>query len=144
MHNMVSKMSSLLGEVTRTASFQYIKHDPLHEHEKPYRLNKFTPPEGLATTNIEFETHCDASLSDLRGQEDYLDLERDAFKFINYPSTVKPENVGESLLSYCEESIQLIKDQLNPDRVICYEALVSLTEFLLHKFLAAIVLLIPL
>ncbi|RDW63724.1 hypothetical protein BP6252_11269 [Coleophoma cylindrospora] len=120
---MISKMLSLPEDVSRTASFQYIKHNPLHELEKPYRLNKFTPPDGLAMTNIEFETHSDVGLTDLRGYEDSLDLERDAFKFINYPSAVEPENIGESLQTYCEESIQLIKDQLNPDRVICYEVL---------------------
>ena len=121
-------MAAILPQdATKTASFMYIKDDPSHAKIKPYRLNKFQPPDGFPMTNIEFEEHHDANLVDLRGREDILDLSRDAFKFVNSPTHVKLDGSTEALNAYCKESIKLMQRELNyPEALICYEVLVSL------------------
>lgn len=119
-------MAQLPLEPSRVVSFRYLLYDERFEHERPYRINKFTPPDGIPVTNMEFQPRTGARLVDLRGHMDRLELERDSFKFLRYPSQVDlTSGDTRSLEEYCLESGALLKQELDPERVICYEVLVG-------------------
>jgi hypothetical protein len=117
-------MADLPTAPVRVVSFKYLVYSERFKNEKPYRINKFTPPDDIPVTNMEFEERTGARVIDLRGHLDRLDLERDSFKFVDYPSRVDLKDTAESLEAYCRETSVLIKRELNPERVICYEVLV--------------------
>jgi hypothetical protein len=105
---------------------KFVRDDPVYARVKPYRIHKFSPPNDFPTSNLSFDEHQIDRLVDVRNEIDSPKLDSDSFQFVKHPSNVVHDESAESIKAYCEEALALLKSLTKTDRVICYEALVSI------------------
>lgn len=111
--------------------FQYIADLERFKFEKPYRINdiELSADDDLQITNIDFEIHT-ATLEDLRGMSSRPNLEECGFQYIEFPTQTVPGFDDESIMTYANESIELLHQHVRADKVICYDLRVCI---LLHR-----------
>lgn len=122
-------MRTLATEMTAMsytqASMNFIADLPLYKTEKPYNCQAKQLPGG-EVSNLVFETRTGVPVQDVRGSEHDFTLQEHGFTFIDHDSTVKGD-VGstEFLYAYLEETVDLIRNLYNTDKVTCYDLRVS-------------------
>jgi hypothetical protein len=105
---------------------------PVFENEVPYELFGYPLPTSDRITNIDFETIEGINITDVRELEIEPSLETTGFKYIKHKSrcTLEPkyfESAGTSIggnpvvLDYLDETIDLVKSELNTEKVICFD-----------------------
>lgn len=110
----------------RLASMNFIADIPLYHSEKPFNCQAKDLPGG-EITNLVFETNSGIPVQDVRGRQNEFTLKEHGFMFVNHESQVKSE-VGsmDFIHQYLEETIGLLKQQFQADKVICYDLRVRL------------------
>jgi hypothetical protein len=110
-----------------TAEFRYIQDSPKFETEKPYHFSgPLSPDEEYRRTNLELEWRYGIPVRNVRGHTETLDLDNHGFKIVQSMSNLL-ENLQEKdiLAKYMEETVGLVKCELNADRAICFDYRVS-------------------
>ncbi|RDW67050.1 hypothetical protein BP5796_09799 [Coleophoma crateriformis] len=104
-----------------TSSLSFLKDDPLYDEEKPYYCaGSLKPEEEVYRTNLNY---CSTTVSfhDLRGFQSQLDIERNGFAFIDFPSKIIFDgNDNESVRDYMIETMTLLKNKLAAEQCYCY------------------------
>ncbi|KAF2736408.1 putative CmcJ-like methyltransferase [Polyplosphaeria fusca] len=72
------------------ASLTFLKPDPLHDHEKPYRL-RYDPGPGIPRTNCTTLSQENIVIKDIRGQEDAYSLDQNGFEVVELESELSPK-----------------------------------------------------
>lgn len=105
-------------------SFQYIKYSPNFDHEKPYHFNgDLDPDQEHLRTNITYERRHGIALHDLRGLPKSATLETHGFQFMNHQSQFTDGfDDDEVVQSYVLETLDLLKEFLGCDTVLCYDS----------------------
>lgn len=113
---------------TFRTSLTYLNDEPKYGTEKPYRLLhpvEATPE--VPESNMEFTTHGDILIKDLRGINNDLSLEKNAFKLYNWPSAINPSATYEEIEAYCRAMANLLKYELNAQKTWVFDFRVSYT-----------------
>jgi hypothetical protein len=105
----------------------------LYRTEKPYRIYGIPLPEGAPVSNMEFELHADLQIENVRGarEKDSAAMATHSFCWIDRPSMVKgSESHGteEGMKRYIDETLELVQELFEPERVVCYDYRVSLNS----------------
>jgi len=116
-------LSSFQSLPEAMASFRYIADSARFKNENPYFYQGPLPPESESLrTNVEFETHYNIPVRDLRSKTKLLGIEEHGFQILHQPSKFAHNlQDSEHLKSYLLETNQLLKKELKADFVVCYD-----------------------
>ena len=105
-------------------SFQYIKYSPNFDQEKPYHFGgPLAPDQEHLRTNITYEKREGIPLRDLRGLPNSATLEAHGFQFLNHQTQFTAGfNEDDVVQSYVLETLDLLKEFLGCDTVLCYDS----------------------
>lgn len=96
-----------------TSELVFLKRDPKHETEKPYKL-QYDPGEDLPRKNCVDELRDGLVISDFRGQEKDFTLERQGFCVVKLESQLAPEEFDDDKkirqVYYAELKMMLKRD----------------------------------
>lgn len=118
-------------------SLTFLEDLPLYEEEKPFRLVGFPNMPSEWQTNCKYVDRENVMVSDVRGCEENFHLDDFGFKFIKHRSKcsldlrefdVSGKN-EQNLAAFLEESLQLAKQELETDRVACFDWRVRLLGY---------------
>ncbi|KAJ5113780.1 hypothetical protein N7456_002314 [Penicillium angulare] len=109
-------------------SMTFLSDLPIYEVEKPYDLYTPVPP-GQRSSNCEYTEHNNILLHDVEELQNHSDLEVTGFKFLHAPSnaTLESQDLEDAakaptaIQPYLSETVDLVKDELNADKVICFD-----------------------
>ena len=125
-------MSTLFSELARggtvtNCSFDFLKRSKLYDTEKPYYFSGALEPEQeKQRSNLEYTTHNDIELIDLRGRERQLRLETHGFELLRHnPEANLHEPTDDDLEGYLEEIAAVVKERLSAELVLAYNFRVS-------------------
>ena len=105
---------------SRHASLSFIKDLPLYQTEKPYNI-ELIDVEGQPS-NLEFDTHDDVVMHDVRGNENLFNLRTHGFSFLKRPSQISAKpGTPEFIEQYLMEGVQIIQQELGTEKVIGYD-----------------------
>lgn len=105
--------------------FAYLRPDPKYTYEKPFIFESTTSYDVPTKTNTEKDDYV-VHLEDIRGQEfDYTYAEHGFRYFEHYSSIDQTNTDNHDALAYANETIELLKNEFNAERVICYDVRVS-------------------
>lgn len=108
------------------AYVDYTKDLELFKTEKPYELYQVENLARKDTTNVEYELHdISGQLEDVRGRESDLQLEKDSFCYMKFPSSIPISAEEHMIYPYAEEVNELLKGILKTPHVVCYDVRVS-------------------
>jgi hypothetical protein len=114
------------------ATLTYLSDLPVYENEKLFEIWADNAPTELPRTNTEFTEHGDVLIEDLRYRPIQPDLDSTGFTFLKHESACLPRaedmlaaEPTEMLYQYLEEVIELIKELLQADKVLCFDWRVS-------------------
>lgn len=82
---------SSVGKEVQSAQVLYLKPDPLHFHEKPYKL-RYDPGEEIPRSNCVNETQT-ITVKNLRGVEQHATLENDGFMWLPFHTSLTTEEL---------------------------------------------------
>jgi len=107
------------------ANLEFLANLPLYETEKPY-LALVPPrpdfdPDTERMDNLEWETHTDITITDIRGQIDILTIDKCGFQVMQHSTGVKEFDGVKDLRAYREETEALLRDTLQASYVLCYD-----------------------
>jgi hypothetical protein len=107
------------------ANLEFLANLPLYETEKPY-LALVPPrpdfdPDTERMDNLEWETHTDITITDIRGQIDILTIDKCGFQVMQHSTGVKEFDGMKDLRAYREETEALLRDTLQASYVLCYD-----------------------
>jgi len=107
------------------ASLEFLADIPRYEIEKPY-LALVPPrpgfdPDTERMDNLEWETHEDIAIKDIRGQFDTLTIDQCGFQVMQHCTKVAEFERVEELRAYREETEALLRDTLQASYVLCYD-----------------------
>ena len=108
------------------ASIEFLADIPLYEYEKPY-LALLPPQEGFDPNeermdNLEWETHDQLCIADIRGREDDFKLEECGFQVAHHASQVPHFADVRDIIAYRKETEALLGSMLGACHVVCYES----------------------
>lgn len=103
------------------ASMRFIADLPKYETEKPYNCRGKDVANG-EISNLVFDTRSDIPVHDVRGHEHEFSLQKQGFMFVNHESKVR-KDIGsvDFVYEYLGETINLVKQKLNAEKVVCYD-----------------------
>lgn len=113
-------------EAPFAAYVDYTKDLELFKTEKPYELYQVDRLARQDATNVVYELHdISGQLEDVRGRESYLQLEKDSFCYMKFPSSIPISAEEDMIYPYAEEVNELLKGILKTPHVVCYDVRVS-------------------
>lgn len=108
---------------TQKVTFKFLARDDRYRYEKPYRIMYPGPlPNDAPRSNLAWEVRDDILVRDVRGHEAEFKIDEVGFCWIHSPT--KAENADDhdqTMKVHIEETIQLVREVFNPDRVVCYD-----------------------
>jgi len=114
-----------MGSVT--AELTFIANDAHYEQEKPYDII-FADPSDPQKSNCRFESVSDIRITDCRPHIHTFSLQKNGFQFMRRRSELPVEvlslNNDESrklVEIYLKETISIVKEELHPEFVICFD-----------------------
>lgn len=120
---MVSHLSSL-GRTCSVSqcSFDYLSKSDVYEKEKPYYFSgRVDSSQKSSRTNLQYVTHENISIRDVRGLVDQLTLERDGFVLLRHEPSIKLDHTTDGQIhAYLDEVTVFIKEKLSAEAVFCY------------------------
>ncbi|KAI9817881.1 MAG: hypothetical protein M1827_001000 [Pycnora praestabilis] len=98
------------------ASLDFLADIPLYDYEKPY-LALLPPQEGFdpdseRTDNLEWETHSDITITDIRGNFNLYTIEECGFQVVHHASRDLDLQSTDSLNAYKKETEVLLNKEL--------------------------------
>jgi hypothetical protein len=124
MDNPLASLEDILPDPPATlARFRFIKDSPLYQSEKPYHFSgPLDSTEESLRTNLTFEWHCNIPVKDIRKHATKVKLDVHGFQVLEHTSKFL-DCVQETIAleAYMNESIDLLKAELNADVVICFD-----------------------
>jgi hypothetical protein len=106
--------------------FAYLRSDPKYIYEKPFIFESTISYDIPARTNIEKDEH-DVYLKDVRGQESKFTCLEHGFRYLVHHSKIDQSNIdNHDALGYARETMELLKNEFEAERVICYDVRVSI------------------
>ena len=107
------------------ASIDFLANLDLYNHEKPYAA--LASPGTVVVGedqlhNLQWETHRDVHVTDIRGNEKLYNLEECGFQVVRSPGHQSVYTNLEELEKYKRGTEQLLSTLLKPTQVHCYEA----------------------
>jgi hypothetical protein len=114
------------------ASLEFLADIPLYDEEKPF-LALMPPrdgfdPDATRTDNLEWETHHDILITDIRDRGQEFTVERCGFLVTNHTSQYLALDNVDSLRAYRKETEALLRKTLGATHVVCYEHRVCITN----------------
>ncbi|KAK3984001.1 hypothetical protein QBC44DRAFT_386112 [Cladorrhinum sp. PSN332] len=115
-------------------SLKFVVDDPVFEEEQPYELFNAVLKPGIIEppkrTNCSYYVQDGVAVNDVRDIESGADLDEQGFTFVkhqtscllsaeNFEAVTGPHNLV--VLSYLHEMINLVKQQLSLEKVICID-----------------------
>lgn len=108
---------------------KFLKELPKYEQEQPYELYGFPVREAGRITNCEFEYVHDLKVASARLNMYDFKLEDCGFQYVKHESKISltaenfemAGNQSKVVLSYLEETIDLVKQQTSASQVICFD-----------------------
>ena len=110
------------GRPTTVCSFDYLSDANIYKLEKPYYFSgPLEKDQEQSRSNLEYTTHGNISLRDLRGSEKQLSLDVHGFQLIKHIPRVSLDHPDdEQIQSYLSETADFLKDTLDVEIVITY------------------------
>lgn len=120
---------------------RFLKDSPIFDREVPYELFGHPQLNSERITNCEFALVEEVLVEDVRDNPHIFDLENAGFTYVKHHSACPLlaqhfESVGTGVdtdsvaISYLEETIALVKNELSPERAICFDWRVSFTHLI--------------
>ncbi|KAL8950294.1 MAG: hypothetical protein Q9222_003660 [Ikaeria aurantiellina] len=106
------------------ATIEYLADIPLYHHEKPYLVLASAQKElvaDLRTNNLEWETHENILLTDIREHWQSITIDRYGFQVVNHNSGFLDFDTLPSLHKYQRETEELLRQQFPSSYVVCYD-----------------------
>ena len=106
------------------ASLEFLADIPLYEYEKPYLVLLPAHDGSLADTrmdNLEWETHGNMLLRDIREHWNSLTIERCGFQAIVHQSAFLHFDSISNLDAYRKETESLLRKRFRSSHVVCYD-----------------------
>jgi len=101
--------------------FAYLRPDPKYSSEKPFIFESTTSYDVPTRTNTEKDEY-DSKVEDVRGQESKFTYAEHGFRYLVHYSRIDQSNVdNHDTLGYANETMELLKNEFNAERVICYD-----------------------
>ncbi len=112
-----------MAPLPTTASMNFISDLDLYKTEKPYNCRA----EDLGElTNLVFEPHSGIPVNDVRGSEHSFSLREHGFTFFKHKSNVTGAVGSIAFIeAYLDETVELLKEFFQSEKVICYDLRVS-------------------
>ena len=111
--------------------FAYLRPDLKYTYEKPFIFESTTSYDVPTRTNTE-KDDCIVHLEDIRGQESSFTCLEHGFRYFEHHSKIDHSNTdNHDALGYASETMELLKNEFNAERVICYDIRVSLRSDIL-------------
>ena len=112
------------------ASLEFLADIPLYEEEKPY-LALLPPHHGFnpdikRMDNLEWETHSDITIKDIRDSCDRYTIDECGFQVLEHSSKATGFDTESELRAYREETEALLRDNLQASLVLCYDLKVGM------------------
>jgi hypothetical protein len=112
-----------------SVKFAYLRPDPKYAYEKPFIFESTTSYDVPTKTNTE-KDELTVCLEDIRGQEYNFTCAGHGFRYFEHHSNIDQLNTDNyDALGYANETMELLKDEFNAERVICYDVRVSLRPY---------------
>lgn len=110
----------------------FVKPLDIFKSEVPYELFGFPDSTSPRITNCQYMTVDSINIQDIRTTSEILSLDTTGFKFIRHKSSCSLtaehfERAGSSITgqpvvhAYLEETLNLIKNELGADKVLCFD-----------------------
>lgn len=115
------------------ATLRYLVNSPRYATEQPYRLIEVPPTPEVPLTNMEFETHSDVPITNIREAQGSLSIEDNAFQLYEIPSSISIDATYGEVESYCKSMADFIQAELGALRVFIFEFRVRSYPFQLRK-----------
>lgn len=119
-------MPSIIVDDINT-KLNHLSDIPLWEHEKPYELNLADLGVDVPRTNCEYTQH-EVCIRDVRSLSAQPSLDATGFQFLNHVSKHLPrfedlsgERDNSAVAPYLQETIDLVKAQLNVEKVFAID-----------------------
>jgi hypothetical protein len=116
------------------ATLTYLSDLPLYKCQKVYEIWASEAPSEIPKTNSEFTDHENVEIFDVRTNSVITGLDTTGFVFLNHLSSALPTasdmlatETAPAVSAYLEEVIQLVRDFVSADNVICFDWRVSYT-----------------
>jgi hypothetical protein len=77
--------------------------------------------DSIPTHNLEFETHNDIVVHDIRGREEEFKLEEAGFTVLHYESKLPKYETTDDFRCYQEETVDLLTDWFNAELVVTWD-----------------------
>jgi hypothetical protein len=105
--------------------FAYLRPDPKYLYEKPFIFESTTSYDIPTRTNTEKDEYA-CKVEDVRGQESKFTYAQHGFRYLIHHSKIDQLNIdNHDTLGYANETMELLKNEFNAERVICYDVRVS-------------------
>ena len=115
-----------------SATLTYLSDLPIYQNEKLYELWVSEPPADIPQTNSEFTEVHGISIHDARQLTDRCSLDSTGFAWITHMSNfllngeeLLKGDQPEKLKAYLEECMDLVKERLEAEHVVCFDWRVS-------------------
>ena len=107
----------------QAASIDFLANIDLYTHEKPY-VALVSPGVQISDdelNNLQWETHDDITIKDVRGSEDGFLLDECGSQLIKHTANNLEFSTREQINDYKQETQALLKGLLSASRVRCWE-----------------------
>lgn len=108
-------------------SMHFLARDDLYEKEKPFQL-KYAAAEGIPKSNFRLQKQDPIKISNLRGREQQLSLEKNGFAVLKLDEKIPYDdfNNPDGIRRYLEAVSDNLKEFLRADKVQVFQYVVSL------------------
>ncbi|KAN0091698.1 hypothetical protein V8E51_017545 [Hyaloscypha variabilis] len=104
-----------------SATLRYLVNHPKYATEKPYRLVEVPPTSEVPSTNMEFVTHSNIQIKDIRKQQHNTNIETHGFRLYEIPSKISMDSDYKEIELYCRSMADFVKAELGALEVFVFE-----------------------
>ena len=115
------------------ATLTYLSKKAEYDREKVYEIWQTNEPSEIPRTNSHFTDHAKVLIKNIREHKLELGLDTTGFDFFDHTSRALPSsadlvstNTSERLFAYLDECIEVVRERLSADAVVCFDWRVNL------------------